>query len=110
MTTTVERAVRRKKTTDEKLVPAQGTRLRGSSHPCGDGVNDAQTSVLQREAQTAQLLLLTAAVAYRADYRRPLVGLSGGGICAASMIFTSMLLFFTGTQELLQLILCLVVL
>lgn len=39
--------------TAENLILAQGTRLEGSGHPCGDGVNDAQTSVLQGEAQTA---------------------------------------------------------
>lgn len=46
-----------KNPTTEKLVLAQGARLGGSSHLCGDGVDNAQSSVLQGEAQTAQLLL-----------------------------------------------------
>lgn len=41
----------------EKLLLAQGTRLGASSQPCADGVNGAQSCVLQAEAEAAQLLL-----------------------------------------------------
>lgn len=99
-----ERGVCVTKPTTGKLILAWGTRLWESSHPCGDGVNNAQTSVLQGKLKLHSCCCEEQQQWHRADHCWPLVG--SGGICAVSMVCVSTLPFFTGTQELLQLGLC----
>lgn len=92
------------KPTTGKLVLAWGARLWGSSHPCGDGVNSAQTPVLQGKLKLHSCCCEEQQQWHGADHCWPLRG--SDGVCAVSRVRVSTLPFLTGTQELLQLGLC----
>lgn len=87
-----------------KTHPCLRYRLWGSSHPCGDGVNNAQTSVLQGKLKLHSCCCEEQQQWHRADHCWPLAG--SGSVCAVSTVRVSTLPFFTGAQELLQLSLC----
>lgn len=99
-----DRSVCGAKPTTGKLILARGTRLWESSHPCGDGVNNAQTPVLQGKLKLHSCCCEEQQQWHGADLSWPLVG--SDSICAVSVARMGILLFFTGTQELLQLSLC----